>query len=383
MERRIKNIFTFICILAPILLIYNTKGIPWPLYMYGLLMPVLLVVVHYKKIKIENELLYLFAYLCIYAAMAVIKQQDYLSIIQKMIYIAIMAIMPNFLNQKIGLKIYRKICYISTVVALLQTIIAEKFHYYLSGALPIGNSEQTLYAYRMNHLGYINVYSVRARSLFNEPSGYAVYVVLFLIIILWFYDEIDKKFIVSSLFLSVGILVARSSTGILLMAVGWFGFLLKNIGKRKVKIACFILLVLMMLGIILMLSSRSFQIFLEHTFSRGSNGTTGRVNGYTYVLNIENYSLVELIFGHGIVGVTTSEFVAIWGRILYQLGLFGVAVWAVLLISYWKRGNARQRTVILIVTVISAFAGSGIYSVDMIWWWSIYFVLENKSLIFL
>lgn len=378
MQNVLKNIFTCLCMASPVLIIYNTRGVNWLIWGLVIIFPfVLYVIWHRENIKIEKAMILLIVYLAAYICLAIVKNQNILSLMQNILLLVVIAIfVPNLLNKKLSIKIYTGICIFATVYVFMQLVIAEIFNYYLSGTLPIGNTAQTVYANGMN-TGDIYILPVRPRSIFNEPAGYGIYVAVFLVILLWFYSRINMRFYLLTIFLSLGLLCARSSTGILLMFLGWLGFYIKYLFKRKVNAIWIIFTLIIIVGIGLVFTTDSFKVFLQHTFSSGQGGTNGRILGYGYAFTIDNYSWIELIFGHGVVyDYGTSLFLAGWARIMYQFGIIGIFVYSILLLHYWNKGNKKQKAVIFILTLYNFFTAS-LYAVDILWWWGIYFMVDG------
>lgn len=380
MQNVLKNVFTCICMAAPVLVIYNTGGLIWLIWGLVFTLPFSTFILWKKEnIKIEKEMILLILYLAIYACIAIIKEQNILSLMQNILLLIVIAVfMPNLFNCRFGMNFYKVICIFSTIFVFLQLLVAKKFQYYISGSLPIGNSKQTLYAEEMN-AGGILWQPVRPRGIFNEPSGHGIYVALLLVLLLWFQSKMTIKMYTVTILLSLGLLCARSSTGILLMSLAWLGFYVKNIFKGKVNTIWIIFTLVLVFGVGIVLTTESFQVFLQHTFSSGSGGTNGRIAGYRYVFDIENYSWIELIFGHGVVyDYGTSLFLAGWARIMYQFGITGIGVYAMLLICYWNKGNKMQKAVILVL-FLQCFFAMAMYSVDVIWWWGVYFSVGEKE----
>lgn len=373
----VEKIFTILCVIFTILGMYSTKGLTWHAWSFLLLFPVFAAVLVRKgRINYERSMLFLCTYMIIYIIHAKIHNLNTMSIMQYIFYVILTAFfVPNLFLQKQGKQIYRAVCIFATVYIMIQTVVAECFGFYLSGALPIGGSAQSIYADMMNTGGF-EILSNRPRSIFNEPSGYAIYVAVYMIILLWSDEKTEKRRYYEPIFLSVGLLVSRSSTGILLMILGWVFFFLREIPKKIVSKWWLIIGVIALSGMFFMLSTESFRIFIEHTFAK-SGGTVGRVSGYAYAFDMTKYTLAELFFGHG-VKYNGEIFLAGWPRIMYYFGIIGLMVFGLFLFIYWKRGNWQQK-IIMFILALQTFFAAELYAVDFIWWWSLYFAYATSA----
>lgn len=375
-----KAFFSVLCILAPVLQQYSFFGISWLIWGLFIMLPAgVKVLCDEKGIVVEKEMVLLLGYLMLYACVAIVYGQNVLGILQIVFLVGMVAFfVPNLINNGVE-KSYKYICIIATVYAILQLYVAKQFDFYLSGAFPIGNSPQTAFANMANNGAAYVLRGLRPRSIFSEPSGYGIYVALFLFLLLC-NKNLDRGKTVLAIFLSIGLVCARSSTGILLMLLAWIGFYMRVVKHGKTN-KCVAVLTIVIICVAIggaILSVESFEVFVQHTFSE-KGGAYGRLVGYLYALDFNNYSVSELLFGHGVIKDFSTVFVAGWGRILYYFGICGVVVYILLLVSYWMRGNTRQRIVIAVVAIY-AFFSAALYSVDIIWWWSVYFALgDSKS----
>lgn len=376
-----KAFFSIICILAPVLQQYSFFGVSWLIWGLLIMLPAgVLVLCDKKGIVVEREMVFLLGFLILYTCVAIMNRQNVLGILQNIFLVGMVAFfVPNLINYETVEKSYKFICIFATIYAMLQLYAARQFHFYLSGAFPIGNSPQTVFANEIKNGATNALIGLRPRSIFSEPSGYGIYVALFLILLLC-NKNLDKGKSVLAIFLSLGLICARSSTGILLMLLAWIVFCLRVIKSGKTnKYVAILMIVIISIAIGgSILSLESFEVFFDHTFSE-KGGTYGRLAGYLYALDINNYSVRELLFGHGVIKNFSTVFVAGWGRILYYFGICGILVYILLLCSYWMRGNTRQKLLIAVLALYNFFSAT-LYSVDIIWWWSVYFALgDSKS----
>ena len=160
----------------------------------------------------------------------------------------------------------------------------------------------------------------RLRSIFLEPSHYAIYVALALGIELLGKDSSDKKTI---FILTLGLLMSTSSTAVAMVMILYAIYIWNNL-KRFSKKSIRRLIILFFVGIILFsafVNTFAFKIFYERTFKEENSAIDGRFKNYKIVL--EDINNINLFFGRGILKIS-DYYIPTIPRIFYYYGLIGV-----------------------------------------------------------
>lgn len=204
--------------------------------------------------------------------------------------------------------------------------------------------------------------SSRFRSVFSEPSHFVYFVFQYLCIVLFDKEELSWKRIKEALFISLCVLLSISSTGIILLIVVWFLFILNIWRSGKVSTSKFgmmlLLILLLTVAVIYVISNEhlSFSIYrLSGSYER-SNIVWKRLYA-----NMDDVRLMSGIFrftGYG-VGNIKSEFM---NSFVYSLlnfgyiGLFLICAWLISMFLYCdKCGKITLLVFVLLMAIDMVF----------------------------
>jgi hypothetical protein len=200
------------------------------------------------------------------------------------------------------------------------------FGYFLSGYLPLPLFREDLPGYidAMSNTYQIDKY--RVRSIFGEPAHYCQYVLLGLVISL-FYNNSNFKINAISIFLTIGIFLSVSNTGILVSALIWVLFLFEKIKYNPVNlIRCFIFTAGSGIVIFFLMQTPFYQIFQK----RLDYSTEGRFSAYSYLLDILTYSPDRVLLGSGMDSSLTDYYMSGYVKMVCYFGIIGFILYSVI-----------------------------------------------------
>lgn len=293
--------------------------------------------------------------------------------IHNIFYIFIVIIfVKEYFDMSYGYEIMKNIAIFSTIYIIMQSILLETVGYYLPGTLPFFHTVIDEF-----NVGAMNAsFAVRPRSIFTEPSGYANFIIMFLVVDLFQFKKTYGKDYFVNIFVTIGIILANSTTGYLLSLWVWMLYFIRlyshKLTKRKIKIAIFLLLLIpLILGILY--KAGIFNTVINHTTSVG--GLNGRIQNYKLAFDISGLSNFEFLFGRGM--MDTNYYIPGIPRLFYYFGLVGMILWFVVYVAIWVRSNQIQRTVLLLM-LINSFFGDSIFGKSYLVYYPIMIGLANK-----
>lgn len=274
-----------------------------------------------------------------------------------------------FISIDYFIKIYIKVVVVVTLYIYAQRIALDLFSVILPTNvfyLPTTDTIESLLLFTDQFIRGERLY--RPRSTFIEPAVYAQYVIPILYYVLNLSSDKKSKNISIAIFLTGGILVSGSGTGIVLAFVSWINtvyLLLKKFSKYTVMM-CFVVFAF----VIAILESP----FLMHTvitriFGDGSTKLstpfTNRASGIVPFFD-GTYSIVNMIFGHGMWNNTTlysSGFISV----MFKFGIIFTAIFiSILLLSYKNSGHVGKHMIILtLILGVATNVFFEIHSVNM------------------
>ena len=198
-------------------------------------------------------------------------------------------------------------------------------------------------------MNYTSFY--RPRSFFEEPAHYATYVVGYLIVLLLTSDT--SKQIMLKIFLSVGIVVSGSTTGLIMMALGWAFCLGKLFRKKRVGIKILFLLVGLLGALYVALQSSTAQILIRRTF-QSNEASSGRFKNVMMALN--SGSAIEFFFGRGayVPAITDDlSWLPGWPLIYKCFGILGFLILLGALFMMFVRASRSQKVFLVLFVILN------------------------------
>lgn len=239
--------------------------------------------------------------------------------------LALTVLIPNFFREEPAQKAMKVIAIVATGFLFLQRGVLVTTGNYIPGYLPGLSLSRPEMA---EHATILFQYDPRPRSIFEEPSHYAFYVLMVMAMILG-KPTLEKKEIWLLLYFSVGIILSSSSTGIIVMAVLFFIRLFLTGGKKRRKGLLLSLFIFPFLGLV-MIRIPSFQVFLER-MAKGASSSQ-HLGAYGVLLTLKQ-NLFSTLLGNGMIDTTTYGFLPSYCRVYYYYGIFGIVLIGTLLIK--------------------------------------------------
>lgn len=245
--------------------------------------------------------------------------------------------------------VYKKIVIFCTVLMYIQTICYRLFNIAIPGVLQfLSLTDDSLYDYLyvINHHN-----SRRCMSVFAEPSHYAIYVLPLILVLLYKWKKFAKHPLALLLFVSGGIIISATFTGILGLLCCFLIYCAYEFFRTKVniqRVLLFIGLVFCALFIFRIPFIKSY-IFNNDIFSRQSSG---RFSGYGYIFALKQ-NVIQVLFGNGMndIGKFEDLYLAGWPRLYYYYGFLG-SILSVCYFFSFKKKNALSISVLLLLAVM-------------------------------
>lgn len=231
-------------------------------------------------------------------------------------FLLVLAVLiPNFFQEESAQKVMKMVAMAATGYLFLQRGILVFTGNYLPGYLPGLSLSRPEMA---EHATVLFQYDPRPRSIFEEPSHYAFYVLLVMAMLLG-KRVLQKRDAWLLLFLAFGIIFSASSTGIIAMAALFFVWMFLSGGKKRRKGLLLALLFLPFAGMIV-IRIPTFQIFLER-MAKGASSSQ-HLGAYAVLFTLKQ-NLFSVFLGNGMIDTTTYGFLPSYCRIYYYYGIFG------------------------------------------------------------
>lgn len=354
-------IFTILVVLYPILKIYyiseSITAVCLADIFMVLLLPVLaLLLVRRNYIRVDHGIMILLFYILghffIVNVLILGNVRDVLFNMAHYIFVLLIlgVLLLNFWNQKLALNVLRITAEVSTVYLIFQYVCLYIFGTYVSGQIPF------FYALTARTGAF------RPFSFFSEPAEYGTYAAIALAVQMFDKERQTARTLISSILISAGVLLSRSSAGIGLTAGLWFFWVLRTVYHSKNK-EMKKLMLLFVVGVpaIIFLSYKLdiWNFIYTHVFKSQeggemARGLSNRVSGYMYALNYHDKNIFAVLFGQGM--VTPQEFVPGIGRLYIYYGITGFLVYAVYLAALMKKVNFTYKVLLLFMLAASFFS---------------------------
>lgn len=355
-KKSIEKWYSIILPLFPMLILYGFEILPFLTFSDYLL----LFFVMAEIIKREYRLVYdkafvpLIIYLVVQPILLLLFASDQLDFIDAAgtawklaLYIFGIAILKKNLQKEYFVKTVRFIGVSSTVYGFLQFFLGTYAHISLSPYLPFLPVLRTGLKEQQDSWIAYN-WTVRPRAWFSEPSTFAIFLLMALLVELFVVYR-DKRKNVLCLIYVFGIVISHSSTGafgLIILLLAWMLIYPQDFLYRLPKKIIIVMLLLLPLCAFLLYKSGYVDSFIGHTFVNGQG-----LSSQSHFIDIqaamsEGTNVLQFLFGHGMQDVKAG-YLPGWIRTYYCLGTIGVLLYAVGFYRVCRRCSRRARIIVL------------------------------------
>lgn len=201
-----------------------------------------------------------------------------------------------------------------------------------------------------------NIYIMGGRpfSVFSEPSAYAMYVGLCLTLEMWMPRDKNNFFLRN--FLTVGLILSGSTTGLLSLLFIYSIFFLRRIWQHNFKFNmkdCIFVITLLPVIVYVLISSASVQSMIIRIINGGSS--YDRIEGYKIFGT--KYSYIEMAFGHGMNDNVEDFFMSSYPRLYYYWGIVGIILMSYFLKKLYNRIDNESKATFWFVIFMNIATG--------------------------
>lgn len=279
--------------------------------------------------------------------------------------ITVMLYTKKYFDYDLGFKVYKFVAVLSTMYLFTQYIFRNLFGIYLLNYVPF---------LEVSSKGIMTVVPVRCKSIFAEPSQYAIYITGALMLIL--IDKYRNKFdYIYILILILGIFLSGSTTGIAIVVFSCVLYalhLLKNVKQIKRK-KVINLMAISLIAIVIVLSIAIGSGMLSYIIYRVSEGSSADARFSSYEL-INSFS--NKLTGNGMLDIEKDYYNGVV-RCVYYFGYIGIASWGILTLGQLRKSYKEYKILVVIFFVLN-IGTEVLFGPQVLIWFS--FIMKSYSL---
>ncbi len=354
-----KKLYTFIIISFPILSVYSSGISSFTFADIAIFIALTLFVI--KAIMNERFIVFkplIWISILIFAQMILIfflegfSNTQVLNTMRYITYLLYIGLYIKFFSVKLGYKMFKVIVMFASFFIYLQVFSMKILNIYIFGYVPFLPLSITDHKSELSHRYYEIKNLNRPYSIFEEPSHFSIYVILFLAMALFGIVQKEKK--ITLIFISIAVLLSQSYTGILILIILILFKCLQvlkkgeNIKKNDFKI----IFLGITISMIVLVSIAIFTSTFTNLFSRFNYSLNNRV-GASFSEITDNFSYwYNYIIGVGIKDLS-SYFPAITRTFIY-FGLIGFTILYLYIIYHliFKRKYNKVLLLLLFLTTL-------------------------------
>ena len=248
---------------------------------------------------------------------------------------------------------------IATIVIMFQKIYHEFTGNFIYFIFKDKIYSKTVYnAFYFQNVEIQSIY--RPMSFFLEPSHFCQYV-LFAVSIELFKNKISFTEVLVAMFLSVGIFISTSSTGVIICLILWAVWIfdkLKHCALNKLlNLKMFFIFIFIFAGGVLsfILVGDRLLFAVQRILPNGSSSSsawTGRLG--TFSVFSENESIFNFLFGRGYGAVESELWYASIPYYFYGVGAFGIMAIVIFFVSLYCLSNDIQKRFLIVFFALCA-----------------------------
>lgn len=366
--------------------LYYTPGLPW-LSLGDTAFVIITVLILWDcdlSLKVNTKVLAFPICVAVSQIIAIMRNNglplDTQQAIHKVLFYGLIAfIVPNIRDNKKSRALYIQFAKIATTLMSVQMAIYYATGRYISMVIPFLPHQEVVELLDKTFNASVAGISFRPRSIFVEPSHYAV-CMMYALCLLLDPEKSDKDDIKTALFISVGMLISKSSTAVGFCGVLWLRYLICSLHQRKkdnkmaLKKNVFTLYLLAavpaVVVLVAVLSSDWWNYMVYRTFGTTelslnmqvipNSALDNRIGDVARIQKINN-TLLQGIIGSGVIKMAAIEknwFTPEFANIYLYWGLMGYVVIAIMLYKCFKNGNYKSNSLLLSILLLSTVGGS-------------------------
>ncbi len=358
---KLNRIFSLFIVMFPILYIYNSGILTLSIadIILIILIPILIfdMIKKKKRIRVDKFLLgttfIILLQLLLYYLFNWLSSDSVMTTLRLILYYGTCSIfVKEYFDYELGIKYLKKVALIAAVYWILQYVLFNLFGIFIQGTLPFFKTEVDTYNNIMNNHMWTSYAYARPRSFFSEPSHFAVYEAISLIMYLFKYDPKEKVPIIIVL---IAMFLSGSGMAMTLSAIVIVIYAIKNIKNLTMKK---IAMILMIIIVVIMLypfysKTNSFQTFYNRTFVE-KDSTKGRFGNFMTAFT-EDKDFRKTIIGEGIYKIADVEgqdYITSIPRVYTYFGIVGFVIFIGLCIyNFYKLKGIRKYVWILLFAI--------------------------------
>lgn len=358
-----KNIYKLISgllVIQPILVMYSIPGLFGTFSDYVMILVFEVLFLEYllhKKFKMDEIefiglmfIVYIFLNFMVNVNFSTETSKELIYMLRTCIYYSVSVVfVKEYFDINIAYKTYKYVSIFATCWLILQYISMNFWHLYIPGSIEMFVKRTDLLNQR-DYLNYVQFY--RPCSIFAEPAHYATFVVGFLgINIVLDCKNSGRTFV--NLFLTFGIMLSGSTTGIAICLFAWGYYAWEKFKGRKVTLKMLFLVIGAMLSLIVLLNTNSFNILITRTF-KSNSAASGRFSNVTSIFEGDNFFSMLMGYGSYYTKIT-DEYGWLPGYpLIYKCyGVIGIVFVVSLFLMICKKRKRESRVLLIIFAVLN------------------------------
>ncbi|MCB2293932.1 hypothetical protein LGK95_10410 [Clostridium algoriphilum] len=384
-----KKLFTIAIVLTPILFQYKSPipGIDVATFIFMLITP-FIILRSTINISLCPPLFLFLTYIMTGGLLSIGLQGavDMLPLLRMgkfvfLIFIVIFVGYKKYFDFQFGIKVLKNATLVSSVFIIIQTVIYSFGGIRIIGIIPnLVTSDQHAMSILATSALLAGEGYYRPSSFFLEPAMFTQFCIIYLAYCIFKFDyQDDKKDVLYSILITIGIVMSTSGIGLIFVAFLWIVYALKDIKKvsneRRGEGVIFIIAIVIALFLILPQIGFIQQI-VDRAFSDadGGNAVLARMIAYKYYFDLP---FIFKIIGMGYGNVPSNIYFNSLAYIGYCTGVIGGIFLLWVMIYSYKRAKMFQKMLCILFTIM--IFGASVFTATTICFYFPFILYQERS----
>ena len=358
-DKLIKYIFTVILLLQLILKNYGIRGIGGTFADYSLVIVSVYIIFKQKRMVTGKStvmsFLPFFVYVFVNFFLTFHRElpfsDQFIDWFRSLLYYFVLIFgTKKYFDYLFGYKIYTYLAIVATSFLIIQYVSAIFWGRYISGFWAPLTTVDLKEMYSKFTFYAITTY--RPNSFFAEPAHYATFIIPLLSIMC--FEEIKPKSIYLILFLSSGILISGSTTGLILCVFCIMVWLFRFFRETRNFKYLIVTVVLAVIAFSFVSSMDSYKFMFFRTFE-SDNAINSRLKWLTQGTFPFN-GVLDYLFGVGnctLILQSRQGWLPGWALLFQNYGIIGFVIYVMCSLYFFWKGNSRSRFILCVFWILS------------------------------
>lgn len=265
-------------------------------------------------------------------------------------YLVIVFGIKKYFDYEFGYRLYKYLAVLATLFLIIQYISVVFLGRYISGfwdPMSLVDSKEMYTTFE-----FYSITTYRPNSFFAEPAHYATFIIPFLC--LHCFEKVNPKSIRMTVFLTFGILLSGSTTGLIVCGLCIMVWLFRFFRETRNYKYLLVIIALIIIAYSIVSEMDSFKFMVYRTFM-SDDAANSRLRWFSEdIFPFEG--TLDYLFGVGNCDLILKSWLPGWALLFQNYGILGILIYISCSMHLFWKSTSKSRTILIFFWILSVGA---------------------------